>query len=46
LKGTEYLLGQVKRHGHKKIRATMTAIWCNNREHAELLRQAFGADHG
>jgi len=40
LKGTEHLIGQVKR-GSKKIRATMTAIWCNNREHAELLQQAF-----
>jgi hypothetical protein len=25
-------------------RATMTAIWCNSREHAELLRQSFGGD--
>jgi hypothetical protein len=43
LKGTDHLLAQVKR-GSKKIRATMTAIWCNSREHAELLRQAFGGD--
>jgi len=40
LKGTDHLLMQVKR-GSKKIRATMTAIPCNNREHAELLQQAF-----
>jgi hypothetical protein len=40
LKGAEHLLAQVKR-GSKKIGATMTAIWCNNREHAELLRQVF-----
>jgi hypothetical protein len=42
LKGTEYLLVQVKR-GPKKIRATMTAISCNSREHAEILQQAFTA---
>jgi hypothetical protein len=47
LKGTDYLIAQVKQRGTKKIRTTMTAIWCNNREHAELLQQAFtGADHG
>jgi hypothetical protein len=40
LKGVEHLIDQVKR-GSKRTRATMTAIWCNNREHAELLRQAF-----
>jgi hypothetical protein len=40
LKGTEHLLAQVKR-GSKKVRGTMTAVWCNNKEHAELLRQAF-----
>jgi hypothetical protein len=43
LKGVDHLLAQVK-HGSKKIRATMTAIPCNSREHAELLRQAFGGD--
>jgi hypothetical protein len=42
-KGADYLLAQVRR-GAKKIRATMTAIWCNSREHAELLRQAFGGE--
>src|SRR6516165_1603863 len=41
LKGVNHLLAQVKRGG-KKIRATMTAIWCNSREHAKLLEQAFG----
>ena len=41
LKGAEYLIGQVKQQRTKKIRAVMTAVWCNNREHAELLRQAF-----
>src|SRR5262249_61946094 len=40
LKGAEYLIGQVKR-GSKKVRGTITAVWCNNKEHAELLRQAF-----
>jgi hypothetical protein len=40
LKGTEHLLAQVKR-GSKKIAATMTAIPCTNKEHAELLQQAF-----
>jgi hypothetical protein len=40
MKGAEYLMAQTAR-GHKKVRATMTAIWCNNKEHAELLRQAF-----
>jgi hypothetical protein len=40
LKGADYLFAQAKR-GPKKIRATMTAIWCNNREHAELLQQTF-----
>ena len=40
LKGTEHLFAQIKR-STRKIRTTMTAIWCNNREHAELLRQAF-----
>jgi hypothetical protein len=40
LKGVDHLLAQVKR-GVKKIRATMTAIPCNSKEHAELLRQAF-----
>jgi len=40
LKGAEHLLTQAKR-GSKKLRATMTAIWCNNREHAEILQQAF-----
>jgi hypothetical protein len=41
LKGADYLLGQIKQHRTNKIRATMTAIWCKNREHAELLQQAF-----
>jgi len=41
VKGAEYLIDQIKRHRTLKIRATMTAIWCSNREHAELLRQAF-----
>jgi hypothetical protein len=40
LKGAEYLIDQAKRRG-KKIRATMTAVWCNNRQHAELLQQTF-----
>jgi hypothetical protein len=40
LKGIEYLLAQAKR-GAKKIRATTTAIPCNNREHAQLLQQSF-----
>jgi hypothetical protein len=40
LKGAEYLFAHVK-HSHKKVRATMTAIWCNNREHAEILQHAF-----
>jgi hypothetical protein len=40
LKGTDHLLAQVKR-GAKKIRATMTAIPCNSKEHAEILQQAF-----
>jgi hypothetical protein len=40
LKGTEHLLAQAKR-GAKKTRATMTAIPCTNKEHAELLQQAF-----
>jgi hypothetical protein len=45
LKGAEYLIDQIKRHRTKKIRATMTAFWCNSREHAELLQQAFvGSD--
>jgi hypothetical protein len=39
LKGAEHLLAQVKRG--TKIRATMTAVWCNNREHAEILQQAY-----
>jgi len=44
LKGAEYLIEQAKR-GPKKIRATMTAVWCNNKEHAKLLQQAFtGSD--
>jgi hypothetical protein len=43
LKGIDHLLAQVER-GAKKIRATMMAIPCNNKEHAELLRQAFGGD--
>jgi hypothetical protein len=38
MKGVEYLLAQAKRNP-KKIRATMTALWCNSREHAELLQQ-------
>jgi hypothetical protein len=47
LKGTEHLLAQVKHSRTKKIRATMTAFWCNNEEHAELLRQAFiGSERG
>jgi hypothetical protein len=41
LKGTDYLLAQVRQRGTKKIRATMTAFWCKNKEHAELLQQAF-----
>jgi hypothetical protein len=46
LKGTNYLLAEVKRRGTKKIKATMTAVWCNNREHAELLQYALiGADY-
>ena len=40
LKGVEYLLAQAKRNP-KKIRATMTAIPCTNKEHAELLQQTF-----
>jgi hypothetical protein len=40
LKGAEYLIDQVK-HDGRKIRATMTAVWCNSREHAEILKQAF-----
>jgi hypothetical protein len=43
LKGVDHILAQVKR-GAKKIRATMTAISCNSKEHAELLRQAFGGN--
>jgi len=35
------MIDQIKRHRTKKIRATMTAFWCNSREHAELLQQAF-----
>jgi hypothetical protein len=42
LKGTEHLLAQAKR-GAKKIRATMTAIPASNREHAEILQQAFAS---
>jgi hypothetical protein len=41
LKGVDHVLAQVKR-GSKRIRATMTAIPCNSKEHAELLQQAFG----
>jgi hypothetical protein len=40
LKGTDHLLAQIRR-GTKKLRATMTAIPCNNQEHAQLLQQAF-----
>ena len=40
LKGAEYLFAQAKR-GAKKVRVTMTAIPCTNKEHAELLQQAF-----
>ena len=40
LKGAEHLLAQAKR-STKKIRTTMTAIWANSREHAEILQQAF-----
>jgi hypothetical protein len=40
LKGDEYLFEQVKRRA-KKIRATITAIPCSNKQHAELLQQAF-----
>jgi hypothetical protein len=40
VKGVEYLLDQA-RHRPKKIRATMTAFWCNSKEHAEILQQAF-----
>jgi hypothetical protein len=40
LKGVDYLLAQAKR-GLKKIPATMTAIPCTNKAHAELLQQAF-----
>jgi hypothetical protein len=41
LKGAEYLIAQVKQRRTKKIRGTMTAVWCNSREHAEVLKQAF-----
>jgi hypothetical protein len=40
LKGVEHLLTEARRNP-KKIRATMTAFWCNSREHAEILQQAF-----
>ena len=40
LKGAEYLFAQAKR-GTKKIGATMTAVWANSEEHAEILKQAF-----
>jgi hypothetical protein len=40
LKGAEEGLTQFRR-GAKKIRVTMTAIPVTNRDHAELLRQAF-----
>jgi hypothetical protein len=46
LKGTEHLLTQIKQHRTKKAKATMTAVWCNNREHAELLQQAFAVSKG
>jgi len=40
MKGVEHLLAQAKRNP-KKVRCTMTAFWCNSREHAEILQQAF-----
>jgi hypothetical protein len=40
LKGANCLISQLKR-GSKKMRATMTAVWCNNKEHAKLLQQTF-----
>jgi len=46
LKGTEHLLAQIKQRRTKKAKATMTAVWCNNREHAELLQQAFAVSKG
>jgi hypothetical protein len=41
LKGFKLALAQLKR-GAKKAAATMTAVWCNSKEHAELLQQALG----
>jgi hypothetical protein len=41
LKGVEHLSEQAKRGARKTYTATMTAIPCTNKEHAELLRQAF-----
>ena len=43
LKGAEYLLAQAKRGSPKKIRASITAIPCLDRNHAKMLQQAFGA---
>jgi hypothetical protein len=40
MKGVEHLLEQARKNP-KRIRATMTAFWCNSREHAEILQQAF-----
>jgi hypothetical protein len=41
LKGIEHLSAQAKRGARNKYTATMTAIPCNNREHAKLLEEAF-----
>jgi hypothetical protein len=43
LKGTEHLFEQAKRGARKHYTATMTAIPCTNKQHAELLRQAFSS---
>jgi hypothetical protein len=42
LKGIEHLSAQAKR-GARKYTATMTAIPCTNKDHAELLQQAFAS---
>jgi hypothetical protein len=42
LRGAEHMFAQAKR-GARKFTATMTAIPCTNKEHAELLQQAFSA---
>jgi hypothetical protein len=43
MKGFDIMLDKVKHSRGKKIPVSMGALWCNNKEHAEMLCRTYGA---